>query len=206
MLAPLADPTLLAARRAALADPRMAPLRGFAAGLRAAHGPTPDFDPADGGPAARVLLLLETPGPANWRTGFVSIDNRTGTSANLRRFLAEAGLGRGDLVIWNAVPWVIHAGGPNRAPRPAEIREGLAVLPGLLPLLPALRCVVLAGRIAALAEPVIHAARPGLPVIRVPHPSPTYVCTHPGIPGRIVDGFAQAARLSSPAPLGKGPG
>ncbi len=69
----------------------MAPLRAFAAAIRAMHGPTPDFDPADGGTAARVLLLLETPGPAIGRTGFVSLDNATGTSANLRRFLAAGG-------------------------------------------------------------------------------------------------------------------
>ena len=170
-------------------------LREFAASLRASHGETPDFDPADGGPAARILLLLETPGPAVGRTGFVSADNPTGTSANLRRFLASAGLDRRDLAIWNAVPWVIHTGGPNRAPRSEEVRRGLAPLPGLLPLLPSLRCAVLAGRIAALAEPVLHAAIPGLPVFHVPHPSPTYVCTNPDISRRIVAGFTAAARL-----------
>jgi hypothetical protein len=135
-LAPLADPAVLAARRVALGAPRMAPLRAFAAGLRAVHGATPDFDPADAGLAARVLLRLETPGPAIGRTGFVSMDNPTGTSANLRRFLAEAGLDRSRLAIWNTVPWVIHTGGPNRAPKAAETRGGLAALPALLPHLP----------------------------------------------------------------------
>ncbi len=195
MAAPLADPVVLAARRAALQAPAMAPLRDFAAGLRAAHGPTPDFDPADGGVAARVLLLLETPGPSIGRTGFVSADNPTGTAANLRRFLAEAGLDRRWLALWNTVPWVIHTGGPNRAPRRDEIRQGLAALPGLLPLLPELRCAVLSGRIAALAEPALH----GLKLVRVPHPSPIYVCTSPDIPRRLVAGFAQAAALAQSA-------
>lgn len=36
--APLADPAVLAARRAALAAPHMAPLARFAAGLRATTG------------------------------------------------------------------------------------------------------------------------------------------------------------------------
>ena len=188
--AALAEPALLAARRAMLAEPGMVVLRAFVAGLRAAHGPVPDFDPADGGVQARVLLLLETPGPAIWRTGFVSMDNPTGTSANLRRFLTAAGLDRHHLAIWNTVPWVIHTGGPNRAPKPAEIRAGLAALPGLLPLLPQLRCAVLAGRVAGLAEPVLQAA--ALPVVRIPHPSPTYVCTSPDIPRRITAGFGQA--------------
>ena len=195
MRAALADPVSLAARRAMLAEPRMADLRAFVAGLRDAHGPVPDFDPADGGAAARVLLLLETPGPAIGRTGFVSMDNPTGTSANLRRFLAAAGLDRQEVAIWNTVPWVIHTGGPNRAPKPAEIRGGLAALPGLLPLLPHLRCAVLAGRVAGLADPVLQAA--GLPVLRIPHPSPTYVCTSPDIPVRITEGLAAARSLAA---------
>jgi hypothetical protein len=187
----LADPAILAARRIMLGEARMAPLRAFAADVRAGYGPTPDFDPADGGVAAQVLLLLETPGPAIWRTGFVSMDNATGTSANLRRFLARAGLARERLAIWNTVPWVIHTGGPNRAPRLAEVRRGLRALPPLLPLLPALRCVVLAGRVAGMAETVLD----GVTVIRVPHPSPTYVCTDPAVAGRVVDGFAAAAGM-----------
>ena len=63
-----------------------------------------------------MLLLLETPGPAVTRTGFVSRDSATGTAANLFRFLAEAGIPRADTLIWNVVPWVIHAPGAlNRA-------------------------------------------------------------------------------------------
>ena len=182
----------MAARRAALDEARTAPLRAFAAGVRTRHGPTPDFDPADGGTAARMLLVLETPGTAIWRTGFVSMDNATGTSANLRRFLAMAGVDRTDLAIWNAVPWVIHTGGPNRAPRPGEIRAGLEELPSLVPLLPALTTIVLAGRTAGLAGPALSSAYPGLHLVRVPHPSPTYVCTNPDVPRRIVAGFVEA--------------
>eukprot|EP01046_Picozoa_sp_COSAG06_P083618 COSAG06_NODE_30503_length_538_cov_0.355353_1_plen_129_part_10 len=79
-----------------------------------AHGPpdqapVPAPDPLDGGVGARMLLLLETPGPAVLRTGFVTRDSANGTAANLFRFLAEAGLSRADTLIWNAVPWLIHA-------------------------------------------------------------------------------------------------
>ena len=177
----------------------MAPLRALAAEVRAVHGPTPEFDPADGGGEARVLLLLETPGPKIWRTGFVSIDNATGTSANLRRFLGEAGLRRGSLAVWNTVPWVIHTGGPNRAPRRAEIAAGLTCLPALLPLLPDLRCAVLAGRIAGMAENTVRTALPGVALIRVPHPSPTHVCTSPDIGRRIVAGLTEAGRMAQSA-------
>ena len=193
MGAPLADPDVLAARRVMLARPAMTQLRSFAASIRAEHGATPDFDPADGGTAARMLLLLETPGTAIGKTGFVSADNPTGTAANLRRFLAQADIERRDVAIWNAVPFVIHTGGPNRTPRAAEIRRGLALLPALLRLLPHLCCIVLSGRVAGLAESIIQAERPGLSVIRVPHPSPVYVCTSPDIPARLLDGFQRAS-------------
>ena len=191
----LADPASVAARRALLDQPHMAGLRAFAAEIRAAHGPTPDFDPADGGGRARALLLLETPGTTIGRTGFVSADNVTGTAANLRRFFVAAELDRSSLAIWNAVPFVIHTGGPNRGPRVPEIRRGLALLPGVLPLLPRLQCIVLAGRIAGLAEPMLRTERPRLPIIRVPHPSPVYVCTNPSIPQRLVAGFTEAAKF-----------
>ena len=191
----LADPAALAARRAGLAAPHMRPLAAFAASLRDATGQdVPDADPADGGIHARCLLLLETPGPAVMRTGFVSCDNPAPTGGNLRRFLRDAGLPRDALLIWNAVPFVIHApGAKNRAPRAPEVRAGLALLPGLLALLPALRVCVLAGRAAAAATPVLRAERPDLPLVEMPHPSPTFVCTSPEVPRRIVAALRNAA-------------
>ena len=196
----LSDPDAVEDRRAALLAPRMRPLVGLAAAIRASTGlPVPDADPADGGVAARCLLLLETPGPAFLRTGFVSCDNPAPTGANLRRFLRDAGLPRERLLVWNAVPFVIHApGARNRAPRAAEVRAGLALLPDLLALLPELRVCVLAGRAAAAAAPVLRAARPGLPLLAMPHPSPTYVCTSPDVPRRIVAALRRAAGIVAP--------
>lgn len=195
--APLADPAVLAARRAALAAPHMAPLAIFAARLRDMTGQAvPDVDPADGGIAARLLLLLETPGPSMPVTGFVSCDNPTPTGANLRRFLGAAGIARADLLIWNAVPFLIHApGARNRAPRAAEHAAGLALLPPLLDLLPRLAVAVLAGRFAGRAAPMLRAVRPGLPVLAMPHPSPVHTCTDPALPRRIATVLAEAAML-----------
>ena len=157
----LADPAVLALRAAARGASHVAALDRFVAGLRARHGDVPDVDPCDGGVGARLLLLLETPGPGAQPLRFVSRDNPTGTAANIRRFTEEAGIGRGDSVIWNAVPWVIHPpGARNRAPRRGEVAAGLAELPGFLALLPRLTVVVLAGRVAAGARPLIRAARP----------------------------------------------
>ena len=188
----LAECTDIETRHAMLDQPHMAGLAAFTARLRALHGQVPDADPADGGASARLLVLLETPGPGIGRSGIVSADNATGTGRNLRRFFADAGIARSDRVIWNAVPWVIHQD-RNRAPRQSEIRAGLALLPGFLALLPRLRVAVLAGQAAGLAAPVVQAACPGLPVLHMPHPSPTYVCTSPDVARRIRAALAEAA-------------
>ena len=195
--APLADPDVLTARRAALAAPHMVPLARFAEWVRGQTGKAvPDADPADGGVGARLLLLLETPGPAMPVTGFVSSDNPTPTAANLRHFFGAAGIVRADLLIWNTVPFLIHApGATNRAPRAAELAAGLALLPPLLDLLPRLVIAVLAGRFARLAAPALQAARPALLVLAMPHPSPVNTCTDPALPQRIVAVLAEAAGL-----------
>ncbi|MCJ2073014.1 uracil-DNA glycosylase [Methylobacterium sp. J-030] len=193
----LADPDALAARRALIAAPHIAPIRTLAVRISAERGaPVPIPDPLDGGVGARMLLLLETPGPAVLRTGFVTRDSANGTAANLFRFLAEAGIARADTLIWNAVPWLIHQEGAlNRAPRRAEVAAATPYLAPLLDLLPRLAVAVLAGRYAGEAASAIAALRPRLPVIRIPHPSPTYVCTSPEVPARIRRGLSEAAAL-----------
>jgi len=100
------------------------------------------------------------------------------------------------MLIWNTIPWVIHEpGARNRPPRAAELRAGLEWVPPLLEAMPRLRVAVLAGRFAAAAEPAIAAARPGLPVLTMPHPSPTIVCTSPAIPERIVAALMEASSI-----------
>lgn len=196
----LADPASLAIRRSLLDEPHLAALRDLAARIAFETGaPVPDPDPLDGGTEARLLLLLETPGPAIRGTGIVSRDNPTGTAANLFRFLHAAGIARAETLIWNAVPWVIHAeGARNRAPRRSEIRAAAPYLAPLLVCLPRLRAVVLSGRVAGELESDLATLRPGLPVCRIPHPSPTYVCTAPSVRERIALGLAEAAGILAP--------
>lgn len=193
----LADPAALAARRALVAAPHLAPLRVLAGRISRERGaPVPDPDPLDGGVRARLLLLLETPGPAIARTGFVSRDNPTGTAANLFRFLSEAGIARCDTLIWNAVPWVVHAPGAlNRAPRRSELQAAAPYLAPLLACLPRLAVVVTAGRVAGAARVELERLRPDLFVVAIPHPSPTYVCTAPSVAERIADGLHRARAM-----------
>lgn len=175
---------------------RLAPLERWREPLAAGGREVPHFDPLDGGVDARVLILLGTPGAGMTADRAMSHDNPSGTSRNLRRLCAEVELAREDGVLWNAVPWVVHApGAANRPLRRGELREGLATLPGLLALLPHLRAVVLLGRSAGEAAPVIAAERPGLSVFAAPHPSPTIVCTHPSVGERIVAALRGAAQL-----------
>ncbi|CAO4168290.1 Uracil-DNA glycosylase [Methylorubrum populi] len=196
----LRDPAVLAARRAMADAPHIRPLRALARRIAEERkAEVPDPDPLDGGVDARLLLLLETPGPSIGRTGFVSRDNATGTAANLFRFLREAGIARRDTLIWNAVLWVIHAPGAlNRAPRRSEAATAAPYFAPLLALLPRLAVVVPAGRFAQHAAAPLKQARPDLPVVPIPHPSPTYVCTSPSVRERILAGLSQAAAQLGP--------
>ncbi len=182
----LADPRALAARVDALKADHMQPLNGFLLGLRNDGRIVPWFDPVDGGTGARVLILLESPARRGTDPRFVSRDNAAPTQANLRRFLARAGIARSDTVLWNVVPWVMDPDGPrNRAPKRAEIADGLTRLPALLAMLQKLEIVVTAGRVAARAGPVVADARPDAAFFEMPHPSPVYVNTSPRVAFRI---------------------
>ncbi|MDP1025917.1 uracil-DNA glycosylase family protein [Sphingomonas sp. KR1UV-12] len=183
----------IAERAARLREGHVVALEWLRVPLLAAGRRVPHFDPADGGDRARLLVLLETPGAGMAALSFVSRDNPTGTARNLGRFLDAAGITRAEMVLWNSVPWIVHApGARNRPLRRGEIAEGLALLPDLLRLLPALRVVLLAGRVAREAAPVVARERPDATILTMPHPSPTYVCTSPAVPQRIGAAMAQA--------------
>jgi hypothetical protein len=174
-----------ARRQALLGENHVAPLVAYGAQLARRTGKSvPAVDPLDGGVNARLLILLETPGPRVLGTGFVSRDNPSGTSANMFRFLTNAGIARADTVIWNIVPWLIQTlGERNRNPSRLEVTEGLAHLPDFLDLLPRLELAVLAGRKAEAALGLLEARE--IPCLTMPHPSPTYVCTSPDVALRI---------------------
>ena len=192
----LADPNRLNERIALLGSPNIIALEEWRKSVMRPGMRIPHFDPLDGGVKAQMLLLMETPAPGSTPLRFVSRDNASGTAANLRRFLSGAGFTREQVILWNAVPWIIHApNARNRSPKRDEIVAGLQLLPGLLEILPSLKVAVLAGKPAAQAEPIIKAVRPEITVLQMPHPSPVYVNTKPDIAPNILSTLRSAQSL-----------
>lgn len=169
----LRHPDEIARRRALLGAPHMAPLAAYASALRvegAAGDEVPDMDPLDGGCGARLLFLMEKPGPmtspARGGSGFASRDNDDQTAEAAWTFLRHAGLARGEVVFWNTVPWW----NGTIAFTAAERRRGLERLPALLDLLPRLEGAVMVERQAERARPLLEAR--GLRLHASAHPSP----------------------------------
>lgn len=166
----LTHPPDVLRRRALLDQPHIRPLVEYVGELRGRGiGYVPDFDPADGGIEARLLFLMEKPGPKTCPpvgSGFVSRDNGGPTARALRNFLAKAGIPRHGTVLWNAIPWW----NGTIALTGAEKRSGATEITSLLQHLPGLRGVVLAGNLAAeLGAP--HLTHTGLKLFRSVHPS-----------------------------------
>jgi hypothetical protein len=122
----LRDPRLVAQRRGMLHEPHVRDLTEFVEDLRRRRlgAEIPYFDPADGGIAARVLLLLQAPGAKATGSGFVSRDNPDETAANIWAMSREVGLNRTDCVIWNVCPWYVGVGGGNLDQIPPALEVG----------------------------------------------------------------------------------
>lgn len=118
-------------------SPHITPLNDMVAGLRAEdRGAVPDFDPMDGGVGARILFLMEKPGPmtdsdqpGRAGSGFISCDNDDESAAATFTFV------RDETLIWNAIPWW----NDSIKVTPEEWRVGLLRLEALLNLLPRLQ-------------------------------------------------------------------
>ena len=107
-------------------------------------------------------------------TGFVSFDNPDQAAANARLACESAGLSRGDVVRWNAVPWYIGNEGRTkiRAATTLDLQRAEPWLAKLLKLLPKLEVVVLMGKKAQRHAPAIKRIAPKLRVVETSHCSP----------------------------------
>lgn len=191
----LRDERHVAYRQMLLSQSHMKPLTAFVHALRQEdRGYVPDFDPLDGGVNAKLLFLMEKPGPMTdpYRpgrrgSGFISRDNDDQSAAATFTFMRDAGLPRQDVIIWNSIPW--WNGQLKMAP--TEKKEGLQRLVPLLDLLPRLRGVVLVGQKAALATNLL--AMRDVKVWHSAHPSPRVRARYPEQHGNIPKIWAAAA-------------
>ncbi len=164
----LANPDVARRRRDMLAMEHVRPLAAYAERLRT-RGFVPDFDPLDGGTTAKLLVLLEKPGPKTVPpkgSGFVSMNTDDPTAKTIHRLVHQAAIPRPGIVLWNIVPWW----NGTMAVTSAEQRAGAGELASLLALLPGLRGALLAGNPAAQwGSPALRETE--LLLFRCVHPS-----------------------------------
>ena len=205
----------LATKRARLREPHVADLNDLVEEIRGErHVPrspsgdgkplesaaVPWFDPDGGGVAARVLVLLEAPGPKSVEprgSGIISADNNDATAEAFFRLREQAGLPRDSLVAWNVVPWFLAAGDSFANASDADVRDAARWLDRLLALLPDLRYVLTMGAPARdgwLQLRERSAAARALAWQPVPHPSPQNLNTRAGAKDEILAGLRLAAR------------
>src|SRR6476619_4794984 len=135
-------------REARLDEPHVRPLMDLVCSLRSRGYDVPNIDPNDGGVDARVLILLETPGPRAVGSRFVSRDNPDPSARNLGKALDHAGLNRSDVLVWNVVPYCVSTTDRNHNATGTQVREAVADLQAFLDRLPALKVAIFCGRSA----------------------------------------------------------
>ncbi|HXK34084.1 MAG TPA: uracil-DNA glycosylase [Dehalococcoidia bacterium] len=203
------EPAEIARKRTLMQAERIRPLSAFVDALRAEHPHAwiPYVDPTEAGVEARILRLMEAPGPGavaeRGGSGFVSADNDDPSALNSWTLLREAGIDRcHELISWNAVPW--YVGTPTRIAHPsvADIRNALPALVRFLDLLPHLRVVVLLGRKSQRAWGIALREMPSLMRLKsleAPHHSPLSLNGRPERRQQIVDAFREARAIAAAA-------
>ena len=184
----LANEAERAARTTQLSRSHVQALSQLVKKIRVEKGPdfkVPDFDPLDGGIGAKVLFLLEAPGPRAVKSGFVSRNNPDETAKNFFVLNAEACIDRRQTVIWNAVPWYIGSGIKIRPAKFDDVHEADAWLAELLASLHQLRFVMFVGQKSLHAKDLVRSSRPDVELMEMPHPSPMFVNRAVGNRSRI---------------------
>ncbi|MDF1704877.1 MAG: uracil-DNA glycosylase [Aeromicrobium sp.] len=169
-------------RRSRVDEPHVFALNALVRAWRAAVDEqrfVPWFDPDGPGVNARILVLMESPGPrtvAAGDLGFSTEDNDDPTAAALRAARASAGVARDGYVRWNVVPWPTYdATGHRRPPLVRDLEEARPALKELWAALPDLHVVVAVGMPAlqgVMRLMTIDETARVVPVLAVPHPSP----------------------------------
>lgn len=168
-------------RVAMLGQAHMQPLLRYLDDMRSVLGneyEMPMFDPCDGGIDARVLILLEAPGPKAVGSQFISRNNPDRTAENINNLLQKAGIQRRDTILWNIVPWYIGNGKKIRPANKEDISLALPFLKKLIEILTNLDFIVLMGKHAQSTKTEIEKYTKCL-IYCTAHPSPKVANIYP---------------------------
>lgn len=154
-------------------DPHVRPVNELVDALRAEHEDAfiPYVAPTYGGTNARMLALLQDPGPKtrpDRRDGsdMLCIENADPTAERYKALLAANGIDVCDIQAWNAFPWrpttIERRGHRTLAPTDEDMIHATDALARLVELLPRLRVVLLHGVQAKSAWPRLQQAYPEL--------------------------------------------
>lgn len=134
-----------------LSDDHIAPLIRLIEVWRSEGNDVPYPDPLDGGIDAKVLFLLESPGPKAIKMGFISRDNPDQTAQNIGQALSDAGITRFDSVLWNVVPFHVATAAKNKNASQSQVKSSAYYTQQFIDLLPELQAVVFCGDTALTA-------------------------------------------------------
>jgi uracil-DNA glycosylase len=174
----LKDPSEKANRSNMLFENHIAPLTKFVYLIRTEKGDQysiPFFDPLDGGINAKILFLLEAPGPNAVKSGFISRNNPDETAKNMFQILEDVGIPRNETILWNIVPWYIGNIEKIRPANTKDITQGWYYLKRLIQLLPYVDTIVLVGRKSQKIKKQIVKEYTNLKIIECFHPSPMFI-------------------------------
>jgi uracil-DNA glycosylase len=197
------DRNEVAIREKDIFSTKVAPLNHWVQNLRDRLGPDviiPWFDPCDGGCEAKILWLLEAPGPMatseRGGSGFVSCNNNDGTAQNSWQTRVDADVPRQIVVHWNVIPYYLGSNTRIRAHNPTDIAAVGPLIIELLYLLSQLQVVLLGGEAARKVWEGYAPKHTNLQSITCPHPSATNLNTRPEYRVRIIDAWRAAFRCA----------
>lgn len=174
-----ADPVYVAAKRARIREPHVAPLNELVDQIAADRGLPRNVmsyvDPEFGGIHARAMVMLDNASTKAGASGLLSLDNDDATACNLRMAYQRHKIDAGDVVAWNAVPF--PAARPNGGSSARERNERAPYIGEFIARCTNLTIIVLLGRAAndGWARACINDHE--FQVIRAPHPSAQGIAT-----------------------------
>ena len=190
------DANVLAAKRARLWEPHVAPVNHLVDEIAdSGKGDVPYIDPDSGGVHARVMFLLEAPARAAAHgSGMLSADNDDSSAQHVWEAYAAAGLPRNWGIHWNTVPWYVGTREKIQAVTKLEVSEGLQWTARLLDLVPDLRVLVAMGVPAKSAAKHLAAdlSSRGVQVLGTWHPSQRNYNSRPQARPDVARAFREA--------------